>query len=98
MSKGLKTPPLEQMKKKGFCKYHNFLSHKTYQCILLWDFVRDILKDGKMKFGEKPKSSMQIKPPTSPRGTSRRACRDHNGRDYRGSQHKGLRGEYDRLH
>lgn len=27
--KGLKTPPLEERKKKGFCKFHNFLGHKT---------------------------------------------------------------------
>lgn len=32
--KGLKTLPLEQINKKGFCKSHNFLGHKTYQCVL----------------------------------------------------------------
>lgn len=26
---GLKTPPLEQRKKRGFCKFHNLLGHKT---------------------------------------------------------------------
>ena len=26
---GVKIPPLEQQKKRGFCKYHNFLGHKT---------------------------------------------------------------------
>ncbi|KEH22346.1 hypothetical protein MTR_7g444810 [Medicago truncatula] len=25
---GLKIPPLEQLKKRGFCKYHDFLGHK----------------------------------------------------------------------
>lgn len=33
MPQGLKTPPLEQRKKKGFCKYHTLLGHKTYQCL-----------------------------------------------------------------
>lgn len=27
--KGLKAPPLEQRKKKGFCKFHNFIGYKT---------------------------------------------------------------------
>ena len=56
--KDLKTPPLEQRKNKGFCKYHNFLSHKTSQCVLFKDFVQDTLKDERMKFGGKPKPSM----------------------------------------
>lgn len=30
-----KVPPLEQRKKLGFCKYHNFLGHKTSQCFFL---------------------------------------------------------------
>jgi len=31
---GLKVPPLEQHKKRGFCKYHNFLGHKTSHRVL----------------------------------------------------------------
>lgn len=37
--KGLKTLPLEQRKKKGFCKFHNFLGHKTSQCVFFRDMV-----------------------------------------------------------
>ncbi|WJX93585.1 hypothetical protein P8452_75092 [Trifolium repens] len=41
--KGLKLPPLEQRKKRGFCKYHNFLGHKTSQCVLFRDLVQKAL-------------------------------------------------------
>lgn len=34
---GLKILPLEQHKKRGFCKYRNFLGHKTSHCVLFWD-------------------------------------------------------------
>lgn len=36
---GVKLPPLEQRKKRGFCKYHNFLRHKSSQCFLFRDLV-----------------------------------------------------------
>ncbi|WJX16101.1 hypothetical protein P8452_06177 [Trifolium repens] len=58
--KGLKVPPLEQRKKRGFCKYHNFLGHKTSQCVLFRDLVQKALQEGRLKFGEKPKSKQQV--------------------------------------
>ncbi|XP_045797576.1 uncharacterized protein LOC123891716 [Trifolium pratense] len=58
--KGLKAPPLEQQKKRGFCKFHNFLGHKTSQCVLFRDLVQKALKDGRLKFGEKSKHQMKI--------------------------------------
>ncbi|XP_058752733.1 uncharacterized protein LOC131625915 [Vicia villosa] len=57
---GLKNPPLEQKRKRGFCKYHTFLGHNTSQCILFKDLVHKTLKDGRLQFGEKPKASMKI--------------------------------------
>lgn len=36
---GLKTPSLEQRKKLSFCKYHNFLGHRTFQCVLFRNLV-----------------------------------------------------------
>jgi hypothetical protein len=33
----LKIPPLEHRKKRGFCKYHNFLGHKISHCVLFRD-------------------------------------------------------------
>src|SRR4051812_17700669 len=60
MPPGLKNPPLEQKKKIGFCKFHNFLGHKTSRCVLFRDLVQKALKEGSMQFGEKPKSSMPV--------------------------------------
>ena len=57
---GAKMPPLEQRKKRGFCKYHNFLGHKTSQCFLFRDLVQGAIQDGRLKFGEKPKAQMKI--------------------------------------
>src|SRR3954468_24381216 len=57
---GLKNPPLEQKKKRGFCKFHNFLGHKTFQCVLFRYLVQKALKEGRLQFGETPKSSMQV--------------------------------------
>lgn len=53
---GLKSPPLEQRKKRGFCKYHNFLGHKTSQCktsqcVFFRDLVQKALNDGRLQFG-----------------------------------------------
>jgi hypothetical protein len=31
--KDLKIPPIEQRKKRGYCKFHNYLGHKTYWSI-----------------------------------------------------------------
>lgn len=45
---GLKIPPLEQRKKRGFCKCHNFLGHKTSQCLNFRDLVQKALKEGSL--------------------------------------------------
>jgi len=57
---GLKIPPLEQSKKRGFCKYHNFLGHKTSHCVLFRDLVQRALKEGRLKFGDETKPQMQV--------------------------------------
>lgn len=56
MPLGLKSPPLEHRKKRGFCKYHYFLGHKTSRCVLFRDLVQKALKEGMLQFGEKPKA------------------------------------------
>jgi hypothetical protein len=53
--KGLKLPLIEQRKKRGYCKFHNFIGHKTSQCVLFRDLVQKALIEGRLKFGEKPK-------------------------------------------
>lgn len=57
---GAKMPPLEQRKKRGFGKYHNFLGYNTSQCFLFRDLVQDAIKDGRLVFGDKAKSQMKI--------------------------------------
>lgn len=47
-------------KRRGFCKYHNFLDHKTSQCVLFRVLVQKDLKEGKLQFGEKPKTTMKV--------------------------------------
>lgn len=47
-----KVPPLEQRKKQGFCKYHNFLGHKTSQCFLFKDLLQNALNEGRIKFSK----------------------------------------------
>jgi hypothetical protein len=54
--KGVKVPQIDLRKKIGYCKYHNFLGHRTSQCVLLRDLVQKALNEGRLKFGEKPKA------------------------------------------
>src|SRR4051812_40301704 len=55
-----KIPPLEQRKKRGFCKYHSFLGHKTSQCFLFRDLIQNALNDGRLKFADKTKIQMRV--------------------------------------
>jgi len=52
VSKGIKTPPLEQRKKRAFCEFHNFLGHETSHCVLFRDLVQNDLTKGRLKFGD----------------------------------------------
>lgn len=56
---GAKVPPLKQRKKKCFCKFHNFLSHKTSQCVLFRNLVQNSPMDGMVKFADKQKQRPQ---------------------------------------
>jgi len=57
--KELKIPPLEQRKKRSFCKYHNYFGHKTSRCSLFRDLIQKGLNEGMQKFGDKPQPQMQ---------------------------------------
>ncbi|XP_050889464.1 uncharacterized protein LOC127094713 [Lathyrus oleraceus] len=57
---GAKIPHLEQRKKRGFYKYHNFLGHKTSQYFIFRDLVQKTIKDGWLKFKDRVKSQMII--------------------------------------
>lgn len=58
--KGLKTHPLEQRKKIGIFKFHNFLGYKTSHCVLFRDLDQGALNEGRLKFADKGKSPMQV--------------------------------------
>lgn len=58
----LKDPSIEQKKKRGFCKVHNFLGHKTSYCVLFRDLVQKALNEGRLQFGEKPKMQFDTDP------------------------------------
>jgi hypothetical protein len=57
---GLKISQLEQRKKRGFCKYHNCLGHKTSHCVLFRDLVQRGLNEGILMFGDKENPHMQV--------------------------------------
>ncbi|XP_058784624.1 uncharacterized protein LOC131659452 [Vicia villosa] len=52
----IKIPPLEQWKKRGYCKYDNFLGHKTSQCFIFRDLIQNAIKEGRLKFADKGKT------------------------------------------
>jgi len=53
----LKVPPLEQRKKRGFCKFHGFLGHNLSHCTRFRDSVQKALDEGRLKFGDKAKQT-----------------------------------------
>ncbi|WJX26814.1 hypothetical protein P8452_15690 [Trifolium repens] len=60
VSKDLKIPPIEQRKKRGYCKFHNYLGHKTYQCVLFRDVVQKAINEGRLRFADKSKPPMKV--------------------------------------
>jgi hypothetical protein len=51
----MKLPPLEQRKKRGFCKFHGFLGHNLSRCTRFRDYVQKALDEGRLNFGDKTK-------------------------------------------
>jgi len=60
VSKNLKVPPVEERKKRGFCKFHGFLGHNLSRCTRFRDSVQKALDVGRLKFGDKAKQPMQV--------------------------------------
>jgi len=58
--KVLRLPPLEQRKKREFCKFHGFLGHNTSHCVIFRDSVQKALDQGRLKFGDKSRQPMQV--------------------------------------
>lgn len=53
-------PLLEQCKKIGFHKFHNFRGHKTLIVFFFRDLVQWALNEGRLKFSNKAKAQMQV--------------------------------------
>jgi len=58
--KTLKIPPLEQRKKRGFCKFHGLLGHDLSRCTRFRDSIQKALDEGRLKFRDKAKQPMQV--------------------------------------
>ena len=58
--KGLEMPPIEQQKRRVFCKFHGYLGHNTSRCFSFRDSVQKTLDEGRLKFGDKLNKPMQI--------------------------------------
>jgi len=52
-------PPIEQRKKRVFCKFHGYLGHNTSRCVSFRDSVQKVLDEGRLKFGNKSNKPMQ---------------------------------------
>ncbi|XP_050909590.1 uncharacterized protein LOC127123415 [Lathyrus oleraceus] len=57
---GAKVPPLEQRKKRGFCKYHSFWVIKRLNVLFFRDLVQNAIQEGRLKFNDKTRSQMKI--------------------------------------
>ena len=56
--KNLMIPPLEQRKKRGFCKFYGLLGHNLSRCTRFRDSVQKAIDEGRLKFGDKTKQPM----------------------------------------
>jgi hypothetical protein len=66
----MKLPPLEQRKKRGFCKFHGFLGHNLSRCTRFRDFVQKALDEGRLKFRDKAKQPTQVDADSSKKADS----------------------------
>lgn len=60
---------LNKWKRKVFCKIHNSWRHSTNNCIIFRDVIHDLIKQGKLKFLDKPKSTMKVDNDSFPAAT-----------------------------
>ena len=60
LSVGHVIPPVEQMKGKLFCKFHNSWKHSTNNCVIFRDIVQDLIDQGKLKFPDMVAPTMKV--------------------------------------
>ena len=53
-------PSIEEIKNQKFCKYHQIVGHSTNNCVHFGDLIQKAIKEGRLKFKEKPQSSMTV--------------------------------------
>ena len=58
--KGKKMPSVQEMKNLKFCKYHQIVGHLTNNCVRFRDLIQKATKEGRLKFEEKPQSTMTV--------------------------------------
>ena len=60
LTKGKKMPSVEEIKNQKFCKYHQIVGHLTNNCVCFGDLIQKAIKEGRLKFEEKPQSTMTV--------------------------------------
>ena len=54
--------PLNQLKNKKFCKFHNATSHSTNECRIFWQHIWRAIQQGKLKFDTPRKMKVNYNP------------------------------------
>ena len=54
LSQGHIIPPLEELKRRGYCKWHNSYSHATNDCYIFRKQIQSAIDEGRLKFVSKP--------------------------------------------
>lgn len=57
---GHKFPSLEDLRGKEYCKYHNYWSHTTNNCIVFRNDSQDKIERGEFKFEPKDKKPVGV--------------------------------------
>lgn len=57
---GHKIPPLKELKRKIYCKWHNSFSNATSNCIVFKKFVQKTIKEGRFKLPDKGLTRMKL--------------------------------------
>ena len=54
--------PLDQLKNKKFCKFHNATSHSTNKCRVFWQHIQRAIQQGRLKFDTPRKMKIDDNP------------------------------------
>ena len=51
---------VEEIKNQKFCNYRQIVGYSTNNCVRFRDFIQKTIKEGRLKFKEKPQSTMTV--------------------------------------